>query len=85
MAICRIVSKFAPKIERNQMNKLIKTVCALFTAVLLLASCMKSDDDSPKVRSIAIQPSLLSIWETLNKYTSYHFLYRGDRFYQRPL
>ena len=46
MAICRIVSKFAPKIERNQMNKLIKTVCALFTAVLLLASCMKSDDSS---------------------------------------
>ena len=46
MGICRIVSKFAPKIERNQMNKFMKTICGLFTAMLLLTSCMKSDNST---------------------------------------
>lgn len=76
MAICRIVSKFAPKIERNQMNKLIKTVCALFTAVLLLASCMKSDDSSNS--TLYSDTAITNFYfGTLNKISSYHFLYRG--------
>ena len=66
MGICRNVSKFAPKNVRNQMNKRIKTLCVMSLALLLLASCMKSNDDTSTLyKDTAITSFTLG---TLNRY-----------------
>ena len=80
MGICRIVSKFAPKIERNQMNKFMKTICGLFTAMLLLTSCMKSDNSTTTLYTdTAITGFSLG---TLNRYLHTTSSTGGDSIYK---